>query len=223
MEQIWELLRNFDIEWPHIVAAYLLVAVVTVVLGLKRYVVVYHDYTDVALCVALIYLPISISFMSMFLQGMGLYTVVHGEFALTPVGWVVAGTFLAIAGWVLIGTWNDNRSIWRTLLAYPTKLLLGIIWGLSVLESIAPSGKSMAARARNRQGALATLFITTPIMIQLVRHQKGLMSPRAIIPARQRGIVQSAEESAARRPWKLPHEANRTTLENTQNIMERSE
>jgi hypothetical protein len=202
-----ELMTDLGISTQVLIAAYVALILITVILGVNRQLVVYHDYTDAALCVALAYLPLVVTFLSIWVPGLGLATKDVDGWHLTPTGWVIAAGEAFIVGKIAITTWADNRSLWRFVMALITKLPLGIIWGLAVIQSIAPMGKTQAQRARNRQSALATLFILTPLMIRLVRHQRGVFRPSGVMPVRQRRFYNEAEEDAEEKPWNLPHEA----------------
>ncbi len=155
-------------NWEYIAAAYLILVIVGVILGLSQKITVYRNFNDLTLCFATILIPevfiqISSFFSTEFLQ----------KFIVILMIIIEIGLVLYIA----YQTYIDNEDILGTIIAFLTKIPLAILFILNLLEFIAPSGKTYKERMANRKNALAWLLLLSPIIYGLVKNKEGMFNP----------------------------------------------
>ncbi len=92
---------------------------------------------------------------------------------------------------LLINTYLDNnRKILKTLLAFLTKIPLGVIWMINFINVLDPSGKTINERRQNRRNALVVLTLLTPIIAGLVVNKEGsFFNPKSWIRRRRVGEI----------------------------------
>lgn len=132
--------------------------------GENRKIVVFRDYNDLGLTFLI---PASFVVINL------LYThFFHGD---ARVGLAISGAVTAcLTLWLLINTFKDNQNnVLKALLAFFTKLPLGIIWVLNLFTLLNPQGKSARQRAQSRGMALIILTVLTPIIAMLVVDREG--------------------------------------------------
>jgi hypothetical protein len=162
-------------NWEYIAAAYLILVIVGVILGLSQKITVYRNFNDLTLCFATILVPevfiqISSFFSTEFLQ----------KFIVILMVVIEIGLILYIA----YQTYIDNKDILSTAIAFFTKIPLAVLFILNLLEFVAPSGKTYKERMKNRKGALAWLLLLTPLIYSLVRDKEGVFNPFKYVKSR---------------------------------------
>jgi len=146
--------------------------------GPNRTIIVFRDYDDLGLTFLI---PVSFVLIAY------LFTHLGGN---PKMGFGIAGV---VAAWLFFrlarGTFIDNgRSILKTMLALITKLPLGIIWVMNLVQLLNPGGKGAGARAKSRGQALLVLTFLTPIIGLLVVDKSGsFFNPKAWIKGRRVG------------------------------------
>jgi len=84
----------------------------------------------------------------------------------------------------------NNGQMIHTLLAFVTKIPIGIIFVFHLLEIINPSGKTINERRQNRRNALVVLTLLTPIIAGLVVNKEGsFFNPKSWIRRRRVGEI----------------------------------
>lgn len=133
-----------------------------VILGYKNVIIVYRDFSDLRTVFLIVLLPMTIFFI---LIKIG---VQNFEAFYTPYK-----IFLAvILIYIFIMTLRDNKNIFKAILAFITKVPLGVLLIVAMIEFITPSKKE------NRGYAFATMLLLTPVVIGLI-HNKGNL-PRVL-------------------------------------------
>jgi hypothetical protein len=132
--------------------------------GENRKIVVFRDYNDLGLTflIPAAFVVINLLFTQFF----------HGD---ARVGMAVSGTVAAgLTVLLLVNTFKDNQgNLLKTLLAFLTKIPLGIIWVLNLFTLLNPQGKNSRQRAQSRGIALIILTVLTPIIAMLVVDRDG--------------------------------------------------
>lgn len=132
--------------------------------GENRKIVVFRDYNDLGLTflIPASFVVINLLF-TQFFKG-------DARVGLAIAGSVAGGLTLLL----LVNTFKDNQNnILKSLLAFLTKLPLGIIWVLNLFTLLNPQGKSARQRAQSRGMALIILTVLTPIIAMLVVDRDG--------------------------------------------------
>lgn len=154
------------------IAVVLAVTIMGCVLGLKERMVIFRNYDDLGL-VFLVVAPLCIGFI-------------------TQIPWILIPAIVIGAGlcvWLTWRTWQDNGSVWKVLIALPTKLVLSVLFIAFVWELLSPSGKTQMARAKQRGTAAAILAVITPVIYRLVRDKVGVWVPRDVLKNTRRGLT----------------------------------
>ena len=141
-------------------------------LGLMEKVVVFRNYDDLGLVFAAT-VPLFIGFISAI------------PWILIPAGIASASLFVMLA-W---RTWKDNTSIWKTLIALPTKLALSVLFIAFVWDLLSPGGDTQLDRAKQRGLAAAILAVLTPLIYRLVKNKTGVLVPRNVLKNTRRGLT----------------------------------
>ena len=168
--------------WGVALVLWLVVVLVGVVTGWRERITVFRDYDDLAL----------VFFASAGVIAAFLSVVFFGQ-AKDWVAPVLASTCLVVAavcGLFILGrTWRDNPSALWFVVALVTKLTLGALFLVNLVELIRPSGDTQIKRAKNRASALGFLVILSPIVLHLVRNPAGIWAPPNVQNQYQRGQV----------------------------------
>ena len=150
--------------------------------GDNRTVIIFRDYNDLGLTflIPASFLLIYTLFM-MFggnpAWGAGLALIV----SLVLFGILVKNTYI-----------DNNRKILPTILSLMTKVPLGIIWIISFMTMLNPSGKTAKERRKNRGSALIIVAILTPIIGMLVVEREGSMfNPKEWIKGKHVGGIRN--------------------------------
>lgn len=150
--------------------AWILIIIVGVVKGRSGTITVFRNYDDLALAFLTVLVPVLGGFLA-FLAGNK-----DGPLMLA-IGFVVVCEVLLLWS-ILRRTWYDNPSAGAFLLAAVTKTTLSFLFVQSVMNVIAPSGKTSAARSASRRAGFFWLLFLAPLVYSLVRDQEGFLSPR---------------------------------------------
>lgn len=150
----------------------LLVTAIGCALGFMEKVVVFRNYDDLGLVFAAT-VPLFIGFISAI------------SWILIPAAIASAALFFMLA-W---RTWKDNTSIWKVLIALPTKLVLSLLFIAFVWDLLSPGGKTQLERAKQRGLAAAMLAAITPVIYRLVKNKTGVMVPRSLLKNSRRGLT----------------------------------
>ena len=150
--------------------------------GENRSVVIFRDYNDLGLTFLI---PASFVLIYYLFMIFGGNPVWGAGLAL-----VVALSLFAI---LVKNTYEDNnKAMLPTVLSLMTKIPLGIIWILSFITMLNPSGKTAKERRKNRGTALVIMAILTPILGMLVVEKQGSMfNPRDWIKGRRIGGIRN--------------------------------
>jgi len=147
--------------------------------GENRKIVVFRDYNDLGLTflIPAAFVVINLLF-TQFFRG-------DARVGLAVAGIVSTGLTLLL----LYNTFKDNQGhLLKTLLAFLTKLPLGIIWVLNLFNLLNPQGKTGRQRAQNRGIAMIILTVLTPIIAMLVVDREGsVFNPKNWLKGR-RGV-----------------------------------
>lgn len=155
-----------------VIAVGLAVTVIGCTLGIKERAVIFRNYDDLGL-VFLAVAPLFIGFISLI------------QWILIPA--MVASTGLVV--WLTWRTWQDNGSIWKVLVALPTKLVLSVLFIAFVWDLLSPSGKTQLARAKQRGASAVVLAVITPLIYRLVKDKTGVLVPRDVLKNTRRGLT----------------------------------
>lgn len=165
--------------------AFLIGAFIIVVVGVfkgagaNRSIIVFADYDDLGLSILI---PASFVLISLLFRLFGgnpaIGMMIGAAVALWLLVILIKNTFIA----------NANR-IGPTALALATKIPLSVIWFLSLVNTLNPSGTGRQ-RASNRALAILILALLTPILGLLVVDKSGsTFNPRNWIKGRRVGSV----------------------------------
>lgn len=157
------------------IATVVLTTIIGCTLGVKEKLVVFRNYDDLGL-VFLAVVPLFIGFITV------------SRWILIPS--VVASAAICI--WLAFRTWQDNGSIWKVVIALPTKLALSILFIAFVWDLLAPNGKTQTDRARQRGVAAAILAVLTPVVYCLVKEKTGVLAPKHIFSNTRRGLTRGS-------------------------------
>ena len=163
---------------------YLIVIIIGIFLGFgeKRKIIIFQNYDDLGLTFLI---PISYFLIIYIANWLNISIEIANIIAL-----IVSG-ILAIK--LLINTYLDNnKKILNTLLAFVTKIPLGIIWMANFLTLLNPDGKTTKEKRQNRQNALIILTLLTPIIAGLIVKKEGsLFNPKNWIKGRRVGTIRN--------------------------------
>ena len=154
------------------IAVGLAVTVIGCTLGLRERAVIFRNYDDLGL-VFLAVAPLFIGFI-------------------TLIQWILIPALVASIGlvtWLTWRTWQDNGSVWKVLIALPTKLVLSVLFIAFVWDLLSPSGKTQLTRSKQRGTAAAVLAVITPLIYRLVKDKTGVLVPRDVLRNTRRGLT----------------------------------
>ena len=145
-----------------ILVSFLLIISLGVILGYMKVIVVYKNFGDLRNVFLIVLLPMTVFFILMQL-GIENFEAFHTPFYI----------FLAvILIYIFITTLKDNGNIFKALLAFVTKIPLGVLLVVALIEFISPKKRT------NRGYAFATMLLLTPIVISLIHNKDNL--PRVL-------------------------------------------
>lgn len=127
-----------------------------IILGFTRTITVYRDFADLTKVFMVVLAPI------------GLFYIFGDKID----NRILRNVFIGIEGllflWIIVTTFIDNRNIFKTLLALITKIPLGVIFAIYLVNLISPSGKN---RRQSRGIAGIVMIFLAPILFGLVKNR----------------------------------------------------
>ena len=127
-----------------------------IILGFTRTITVYRDFADLTKVFMLVLAPI------------GLFYILGDKID----NRILQNIFIGIEGllllWIIVTTFIDNRNIFKTLLALITKIPLGVIFAIYLVNLISPSGKN---RRQSRGIAGIVMILLAPLLFGLVKNR----------------------------------------------------
>ncbi len=130
-----------------------------IILGFTKTITVYRDYADLTKVFMLVLAPI------------GLFYILGDKID----NRILQNIFFGIEGllliWIIITTFIDNRNIFKTLLALITKIPLGVIFAIYLVNLISPGGNTKSKRRQSRGIAGIVMLFLAPILYGLVRNK----------------------------------------------------
>ncbi|HPD60041.1 MAG TPA: hypothetical protein PLG05_10295 [Bacteroidales bacterium] len=127
-----------------------------IILGFTKTITVYRDFSDLTKVFMLVLAPI------------GLFYILGDKID----NRILRNIFFGIEGllllWIIVTTFIDNRNIFKTLLALITKIPLGVIFAIYLVNLISPSGKN---RRKSRGIAGIVMIFLAPILFGLVKNR----------------------------------------------------
>jgi hypothetical protein len=157
----------------------IVIVIIGIVMGIgeNRSVIIFRDYNDLGLTFLI---PASFA----------LIVILFEKFGGNPqiAKYLGASVSLLLLLLLVKNTYIDNgKNIIKFAIALVTKLPLGIVWVLNLIEVLSPSGKG-DNKAKNRGQALIVLAILTPIIGALVVNKTGsFFNPSSWIRGRRVG------------------------------------
>jgi TctA family transporter len=130
-----------------------------IILGFTKTIVVYRDFADLTKVFMLVLTPIGLFIL--------LGDKVQNDIVKNVLIFVESGLLF----WILITTYLDNRNIFKTLLAFITKIPLGVIFAIYLINIISPGGKTRTQRRQSRGISGIVLLFLGPILFGLVRNR----------------------------------------------------
>jgi len=127
-----------------------------IILGFTRTIIVYRDFADLTKVFMLVLAPL------------GLFYILGDKID----NRILKNIFCGIEGflllWIIVTTFIDNRNIFKTLLALITKIPLGVIFAIYLVDLISPRGKNLR---RSRGIAGIVMLFLAPILFGLVKNR----------------------------------------------------
>ncbi|HPT02420.1 MAG TPA: hypothetical protein PLJ84_07455 [Bacteroidales bacterium] len=127
-----------------------------IILGFTKTITVYRDFADLTKVFMLVLAPL------------GLFYILGDKID----NRILRNIFVGVEGllllWIIVTTFIDNRNIFKTLLALITKIPLGVIFAIYLVNLISPSGKN---RRQSRGIAGIVMIFLAPILFGLVKNR----------------------------------------------------
>ena len=134
-----------------------------IILGFTKTITVYRDFADLTKVFMLVLAPI------------GLFYILGDKIE----NRILRNIFIGIEGllllWIIVTTFIDNRNIFKTLLALITKIPLGVIFAIYLVNLISPSGKN---RRQSRGISGIVMLFLGPILFGLVRNRVWIFNKK---------------------------------------------
>ena len=145
-----------------ILMGFLIIIGFGVIMGYMNKIVVYRNFGDLRNVFLIVLLPMTV-FFTLMKMGIENFEAFHTPFLI----------FLSlILIYIFITTLKDNGNIFKALLAFVTKVPLGVLLVIALIEFISPKKRG------NRGYAFATMLLLTPIVIGLINDKGNL--PRVL-------------------------------------------
>lgn len=141
------------------------IIILGIILGFTRTIIVYRDYADLTKVFMLVNVPV------------GLFYMLGEKIENQTLKYIILGVEGLILVWIIISTIIDNKNIFKILLALITKISLGVIFAIYLMDLISPSGKTKTIRSKNRGISALVMLFLAPILYGLVRN-KGWMKSK---------------------------------------------
>lgn len=130
-----------------------------IILGFTRIITVYRDFADLTKIFMLVIAPI------------GLYILLGDKIDSD----IIKNILIVLEGilllWILTTTFIDNRNVFKTMLAFITKIPLGVIFIIYLINLISGGGKTRSQRRQSRGIAGIVLLFLGPIIFGLVKNR----------------------------------------------------
>ena len=134
-----------------------------IILGFTKTITVYRDFADLTKVFMLVLAPLGIFYI--------LGDKIENR--------ILQNIFFGIEGllllWIIVTTFIDNRNIFKTLLALITKIPLGVIFAIYLVNLISPSGKN---RRQSRGIAGIVMIFLAPILFGLVKNRVWIFNKK---------------------------------------------
>ncbi len=135
------------------------ILLIGIILGFTKTLTVYRDFADLTKVFMLVLAPI------------GLFYILGDKID----NRILQNIFFGIEGllllWIIVTTFIDNRNIFKTLLALITKIPLGVIFVIYLINLISPSGNTKSKRRQSRGIAGIVMLFLGPILFGLVKNR----------------------------------------------------
>lgn len=133
-----------------------------IILGYTKIITVYQDFADLTKIFRLVLAPF------------GLFYILGNKID----NRILQNIFFGIEGLlfilIIVNTFIDNRNIFKTLLALITKIPLGVIFAIYLINLISPGGNTKSKRRQSRGHAGMVMLFLAPILCGLVRNKMWL-------------------------------------------------
>lgn len=133
-----------------------------IILGFTKTITVYRDFADLTIVFMLVLVPV------------GLFSLLGDKIQSQTMNKVLIVVELMLVLWILVSTFIDNRNPFKTLLAFITKIPLGVIFAIYLVNLVAPGGKSKLSRSQSKGFAGIILLFLSPILFGLVKNKVWL-------------------------------------------------
>jgi hypothetical protein len=152
-----------------ILVGWLIVVAAGVLLGVNNRIVVFRNYNDMA-----------IAFCAGLLASVAvvLWFGFEKQYAILALSLVVMASIGVF--WSIIRSFVDNRNPFYAIIAVTTKLTLFALFIFSLVDLVAPSGKTAGDRAAARRYSFIILLFIAPLTYALVKDKTGVFSPEGL-------------------------------------------
>ncbi|MCX6258626.1 MAG: hypothetical protein NTW49_12125 [Bacteroidia bacterium] len=147
------------------------VIILGIILGYTRKITVFRNYQDVAKVFMLVLIPCGLLIILKYGQIPALQEN-KGTFQ-----WFLGILEVLMLIWIFITTYKDNGNIFATILAFVTKIPLGIIFVFYLINLIGSGGRFSSGGRKSRTESAIVLMLLAPIFYALVRDRKWSSKP----------------------------------------------
>lgn len=133
------------------------ILVLGIILGFRKTITVYRNYADLTRVFMLVLVPV------------GLYLLLGDKIQSHVFRNIIIGIEVALLIWIIFTTHEDNRNIFKTILAFITKIPLAVIFAIYMINLVSPKGSSGSGRRQGRGVAMIILLFLGPVLFGLVR------------------------------------------------------
>ena len=135
------------------------ILLIGIILGFTKTITVYRDFADLTKVFMLILAPV------------GLFYLLGDKIESKVLRNILIGIEGLLLVWIIVTTYLDNRNIFKTLLAIITKIPLGVIFAIYLIDLISPGGSKRGQRRQSRGIAAIILLFLGPILFGLVKNR----------------------------------------------------
>lgn len=135
------------------------ILLIGIILSFTNKIIVYRDFADLAKVFMLVLVPT------------GLFILLGNKIEssiLRNILIVIEGILLI---WIFVSTFIDNKNIFKTLLAFFTKIPMRVIFAIYLVNLISPGGKTIVHRRQSRGISGIVMLFLAPILYGLVRNK----------------------------------------------------
>ena len=133
-----------------------------IILGFTRKITVYRDFADLTKVFMLVLAPVAT------------FILLGNKIEKDIVKNIFWGVEILLLVWIVVSTFKDNGNIFKTLLSLITKIPLGIIFAIYLIDLISPGGKTSGQRKKSRGIAGLVMIVLAPILYGLVENKVWL-------------------------------------------------